>query len=157
MWSTANTLLLNTLKHTTVRFSRAADDTASPSEQAAAGSSTEPTGKKGFTERQLSRRAGCARTDNPEGCAVRAHGSVNSQVFYADRQTANREGSGNSGSVAAATFITLGRDALFPSSSLLQGPSIHTTNTLTADTRLSWFLIMPKNSSLKMDAMSISH
>lgn len=32
-----------------------------------------------------------------------AHGSVNSQVFSADRQTANRDGTGNSGSVAAAS------------------------------------------------------
>lgn len=35
--------------------------------------------------------------------------------------------------------------------------SIHTTNTLTADTQLSGFLIMLKNPSLEIDAMSISH
>lgn len=40
---------------------------------------------------------------------------------------------------------------------IAQRSTIHTTNTLTPDTQLSWFLIMLKNSSLKMDAMSMSH
>lgn len=152
-------------KHTIVKSSQHhdEDDTTSPSEQAAAGSCTESPGKRlhrtAVSQRQLHQflsTTSCARTDNPEGC-IRAHGSVNSQVFSADRQTANRIGTGNwiCGS-SLSTLVTLRRDTLFPSSSLLQCSSIHTTNTLTADTQLSWFLIMLKNSSLKMDAMSIS-
>lgn len=101
--------IVKSSQHTTARFGRAADDTTSPSEQAAAGSCTESTGKRlhrsAVSQRQLHQflsTTSCAHTDNPEGC-IRAHGSVNSQVFSADRQSANRDGTGNSGSVAAAS------------------------------------------------------
>lgn len=101
--------IVKSSQHTTARFGRAADDTKGPSEQAAAGSCTESTSKRRHrttvSQRQLHQflsATSCARTDNPEGC-IRAHGSVNSQVFSADSQTANRDGTGNSGSVAAAS------------------------------------------------------
>lgn len=54
-------------QHTTARFSRAVDDTASPSEQAAAGSCTEPTGKRALQNgsfcRELAVRARTIQRD----------------------------------------------------------------------------------------------
>lgn len=118
--------IVKSSQHTTACFGCAADDTTSPSEQAAAGSCTESTGKRlhrtAVSQRQLHQflsATSCACTDNPEGC-IRAHGSVNSQVFSADRQAWNWKlwicGS------SLSTLVTLRRNTLFLSSSLNAQP-----------------------------------
>lgn len=107
-----------------------------------------------------------ARRDNPKGY-VRARGTaarqqipllwVSKQPGVLCRQTHCQQEGNRKLRFCSSSLSTFRRDSLFPSSSFLQRLPIHTTNTLTAETRLGWLLVMLKNSSLKMDGMNISH
>lgn len=170
MRSTANTLLLeplNTQRHVS---GHAADDTTGPSEQAAASSCTESTSKRfhsaAVAQRRLIRNYMCAQKRSKGIRMCTQHEAreqipllwVSKQPGVLCRQThCQQEWNWKLQFCSSSSLSTFRRNSLFPSSSFLQRLTIHTTNTLTAETRLSWLLVMLKNSSLKMDGMNISH